>query len=59
MIVGLSSTRFRSALSFLHNDYTIKCLQMGDEEGIFHTAVSSRGPFGVKNERFSFVFKSK
>ena len=25
---------------------------MGDEEGIFRTAVSSRGPFGVNNGRF-------
>ena len=31
---------------------------MGDEEGIFRTAVSSRGPFGVKNRRFYLVFKS-
>ena len=30
---------------------------MGDEEGMFRTAVSFRGPFGVKNRRFYLVFK--
>ena len=36
---------------FFHNGWTIKSLQMGDEDGILHTAVPSRGPFGVKNGR--------
>ena len=39
-------------LLFLHNDQTIKGMQMGDEEGMFRTAVCSRGPFGVNNGRF-------
>ena len=32
---------------FFHNGWTIKSLQMGDEDGIFHTAMPSRGPFGA------------
>ena len=31
---------------------------MGDEEDIFRTAVSFRGPFGVNNGRFELMFKS-
>ena len=51
-IAGLLNRRFHSGPLFFHNHWTIKELQMGAEEVVFHTAVSLHSPFGVKNGRF-------